>query len=84
MHGTMAGYYEVRVTGPGREQFRLFRILENAGAATLARRGLPGPTLVVIAGMRKPWRAIFSESDYLRVREMGAAYLAAQPRKIMK
>jgi hypothetical protein len=26
----MRGYYEVRAQGPGREQFRLFCILENA------------------------------------------------------
>jgi hypothetical protein len=24
MHGTMGGYYEIRVTGPGRAQYRLF------------------------------------------------------------
>jgi hypothetical protein len=30
MHGNMGGYYEIRVTGPGREQFRLFCVLENA------------------------------------------------------
>lgn len=30
MHGSMRGYYEVRVQGPGREQFRLFCLLENA------------------------------------------------------
>jgi hypothetical protein len=30
MHGDMGGYYEIRVTGPGREQFRLFCMLENA------------------------------------------------------
>jgi hypothetical protein len=24
MHGSMGGYYEIRLTGPGREQFRLF------------------------------------------------------------
>jgi hypothetical protein len=29
MHGDMGGYYEIRVTGPGREQFRLFCMLEN-------------------------------------------------------
>ena len=29
MHGEMGGYYEIRVTGPGREHFRLFCRLEN-------------------------------------------------------
>ena len=32
MHGSMGGYYEVRATGPQREQFRLFCVLENAEA----------------------------------------------------
>jgi hypothetical protein len=27
MHGDMGGYYEIRVTGPGREQFRLFWVV---------------------------------------------------------
>ncbi len=30
MHGSMTGWHEIRLTGPGREQFRLFRLLENA------------------------------------------------------
>ena len=38
MHGDMGGYYEVRSQGPKREQFRLFCILENAGAEELQRR----------------------------------------------
>jgi hypothetical protein len=29
MHGEMTGYYEVRVSGPRREQFRLFCLLER-------------------------------------------------------
>jgi hypothetical protein len=40
MHGAMGGYYEIRVTGPGREQFRLFCMLENADKRTLTARGL--------------------------------------------
>src|SRR5215211_2591809 len=39
MHGTMAGYYEIRVTGPGRRHYRLFCILDNGTAAQLAERG---------------------------------------------
>ena len=31
MYGEMGGYYEVRVQGPGREQFRLFCLLDNGG-----------------------------------------------------
>src|SRR6516165_4708866 len=40
MHGTMAGWYEIRLTGPGREQFRLFCVLENAADEELLLRGL--------------------------------------------
>jgi hypothetical protein len=40
IHGTMGGWYEIGLTGPGREQFRLFRLLENAAPGELARRGL--------------------------------------------
>jgi hypothetical protein len=29
MHGEMTGYHEIRLTGPGREQFRLFCLLET-------------------------------------------------------
>lgn len=84
MHGDMGGYYEIRVTGPGREQFRLFCILENVDAATLAQRGLPGPVIAVVTGLRKPWRTVFTAADYRHVREMGTAYLASHPRRIMK
>ncbi len=49
MHGDMGGYYEIRVTGPGREQFRLFCVLENADERTLTARGLRGPAIAVIS-----------------------------------
>ena len=55
MHGDMSGYYEIRLTGPKREQFRLFCLLENGTVEELARRGLTGPAIAVITGMRKPW-----------------------------
>lgn len=29
MHGAMGGYYEIRVTGPGRKHYRLFCLLDN-------------------------------------------------------
>jgi hypothetical protein len=68
--------YEIRLTGPKREQFRLFCILDRDSP------GLPGPVLAVICGMRKPFRTVFSHQDYAGVREMRAAYLAASPRRI--
>jgi hypothetical protein len=53
MHGTMGGWYEIRLTGPGREQLRLFCLLENGTSDELAGRGLPRPAIAVITGMRK-------------------------------
>jgi hypothetical protein len=37
MHGNMSGYYEMRLTGPGRVQHRLFCILDNADAQGLKK-----------------------------------------------
>ena len=54
MHGTMGGWYEIRLTGPGREQLWLFCLLENGTSDELARRWLPRPAIAVITGMRKP------------------------------
>jgi hypothetical protein len=48
----------------------------------LARRGLPGPAIAVITGMRRPWRTAFSERDYLRVRDLGAEHQHNYPRRI--
>jgi hypothetical protein len=82
MHGSMGGWYEIRLTGPGREQFRLFCRLENGTADELVKRGLPRPAIAVITGMRKPWRTVFSERDYQRVRELGHEHQRNYPRRI--
>jgi len=82
MHGDMGGYYEIRVTGPGREQFRLFRLLENADKRALTARGLRGPAIAVITGMRKKTGTVFSERDYAKVRRLGNDYTAQEPRRI--
>jgi hypothetical protein len=66
MHGTMGGWYEIRLTGPGREQLRLFCLLENG---------------TVITGMRKPWRTV-SGRDYQRVRELGLEHQQNYPRRV--
>ena len=76
MHGTMTGYYEIRVSGPKREQFRLFCLLDRDGS------GLPGPAIVVLTGMRKRWMTTFAEADYRRVRALGDGYQASSPRRI--
>lgn len=82
MHGEMGGYYEVRAQGPGREQFRLFCILENGTADELARRGLTGPAIAVVTGLRKPWMTAFSEHDYESVRRLGDDHRRQFPRRI--
>ena len=83
MHGTMGGYYEIRLTGPGREQFRLFCLLENAAPAELKRRGLKGPSIVVVNGMRKRHRTTFTDRDYAKhVRAVGEDHLANFPRRL--
>ena len=76
MHGKMTGYFEVRVQGPGREQFRLFCVLDGDGP------GLPGPAIVALDGGRKPFMTTFSDSEYAKIRRLGAAYLASSPRSI--
>lgn len=82
MHGAMSGWYEIRLTGPAREQFRLFCLAENGTTSELARRGLRSASVAVIAGMRKPWRTTFSERDYRRVRALGDEYRQTYPRRI--
>jgi hypothetical protein len=82
MHRDMGGYYEIRVTGPGREQFRLFCMLENADKRTLTARGLRGPAIAVITGMRKKTGTVFSDGDYAKVRRLGSDHLEQMPRRI--
>ena len=82
MHGAMGGWYEIRLTGPRREQFRLFCLLENGSSEELAKRGLRRPAISVITGMRKPWRTAFTERDYQRVRELGNEHQRTYPRRI--
>ena len=80
MHGSMAGYYEVRVDGRDRRHHRLFCVLEREGA----RLGLGGPSLVVITGMEKPFRTTFSERDDAEVRRLGEEYRARAPRSVLR
>lgn len=82
MHGVMGGWYEIRATGPGREQFRLFCLLENGSADELAKRGLDRPAIAVITGMRKPWRTTFSDHEYEHVRHLGDEHRQNFPRRL--
>jgi Txe/YoeB family toxin of Txe-Axe toxin-antitoxin module len=80
MHGTMAGYYEVRVDGRDRRHYRLFCLLEREGA----RLGLGGPSIVVITGLEKPFRTRLSERDYACVRLLGDEYRLRVPRSVLR
>ncbi len=83
MHGTMSGYYEIRVTGPDCRHYRLFCILDNGTPQELAARGFDGPQVVVINGMVKANAALFSDREYSKhVRDLGADYRSKFPRPI--
>jgi Txe/YoeB family toxin of Txe-Axe toxin-antitoxin module len=83
MHGSMGGYYEIRVTGPGRRHYRLYCLLDNGSPEQLAERGFDGPQIVVINGLVKPNATLFSDAEYRRrVRKLGDDYLARLPRPI--
>jgi len=60
MHGTMAGYHEIRLTGPGRRHYRLFCLLDNGTPQELAARGFD-PQIGVINGMVKANTALFRD-----------------------
>ena len=75
MHGEMAGFYEVRVTGAGRRQYRLFCILDAAPPGPDRR-----PTLAIITGLVKPIAELFTDVDYTRVRALGEEYRGRSPR----
>lgn len=83
MHGDMGGYYEIRLTGPGRRQYRLFCLLDNADAAGLAKRGFEEPKIAVITGLVKASGETFSSREYKRVRALGDEYLRDFPRRIV-
>jgi hypothetical protein len=82
MHGSMSGFYEIRLSGPRREQFRLFCLLEKGSSEEIARRGLQRPAIAVITGMRKPWQTAFSGRDYQHVREFANEHRRNYPRVI--
>jgi hypothetical protein len=83
MHGEMGGFYEIRLTGPGRRQYRLFCVLDNAGARELRKRGFDRPQIALITGMVKNSGQTFSSRDYAKVRALGSQYEAQFPRSIV-
>jgi hypothetical protein len=66
MHGNMGGYYE----------------LEDAEERALTARGLRGPAIAVITGMRKKTGTVFSDRDYAKVRRLGSEHVAQTPRRV--
>jgi hypothetical protein len=84
MHGEMGGYYEIRLTGPGRRQHRLFCLLDSGSDAELAERGFDEPKIAVLTGLVKPPGTKFSNADYRRVREVGNAYRGTLPRPVAR
>lgn len=84
MHGSMAGYYEVRTTGPpNTTHYRLFCILDNGTEAELAERGFDRPQIVAINGLSKPNARLFSDADYAtHVRAHGDRYRRTIPRPV--
>lgn len=82
MHGDMGGFHEIRLTGPGRRQYRLFCVLDNSDANGLRKRGFDRPQIAAITGMVKASGRKFSERDYAKVRRLGSEYGAEFPRRI--
>ncbi len=85
MHGTMSGYYEIRTTGPGRQHYRLFCLLENGTRSELRALGFDRPQIVAINGMIKANASLFSDREYRKhVRHLGDDYVSRTPRPIAK
>ena len=78
MHGKMGGVYEIRVDGPDRHHYRLFCLLERAGADL----GLGGPSLVLVAGLDKPYQTKLSGRDYDQVLELVREFQKRNPRSV--
>jgi hypothetical protein len=83
MNGTMSGYFQVKVNGfasGARKHWRLFCLLERGSDVP----GMPGPAVVAITGMVKPFLTTFGEEDYEAVRSLGDEFRASLPRSILR
>jgi hypothetical protein len=76
MKGDMSSWFEVRVDGPKRHHYRLFRLLDYDA------QGHDRPLLVVIDGGDKPFGTTLSDSDYTEVKALGEEYRARIPRSL--
>ncbi|HVC06698.1 MAG TPA: hypothetical protein VND98_03805 [Solirubrobacterales bacterium] len=71
----MGGFYEIRLTGPRRRQYRLFCMLDNANSEGLRKRGFDQSQIAVITGMFKNSGEKFSVRDYTKVSALGSQYM---------
>jgi hypothetical protein len=82
MHGTMGGWYEIRLTGPGRPTAPAVLSTGERHQRRTGQARVSPAAIAVITGMRKPWRTVFSQRDYQRVRELGREHQQNYPRRI--
>lgn len=76
MRSGMAGWFELRVDGPGRHHYRLYCLLDYEAL------GPTKPLLVVIAGRDKPFRTTLTDRDYAQISALGQEYRARNPRSL--
>jgi len=79
----MAGYFQVKVNGfeaGARRHWRLFCLLERGVDVP----GTPGPSVVAVTGMVKPYLTAFGEEDYRSVRLLGEEFRGSLPRSILR
>jgi hypothetical protein len=67
MHDDMAGFYEVRVQGAGKNH-RLFCVLERDAG------DLGGSSIVCLGGLSKPRRTAANPRDYRAIKRYGAEF----------
>jgi hypothetical protein len=68
------------------------KIVESEAREMLTNRGqirrhfnsltLGGPSIVLLTGMAKGFRTVFSNADYAKVRRLGDEYLSRKPRSV--
>jgi hypothetical protein len=76
--GRHAGWFELRVDGPGRHHYRLTCLLDYDA------KGVEKPLLAVIDGRDKPFRTTLSDADYAAVRKLGDEYRKRIPRSLAR
>jgi hypothetical protein len=81
LSGRMAHYYQAKADGfesGQRLHYRLFCLLERPTASN----GLPGPCLIILDGMTKPYLTEFTDAEYDQIQAMGIDCLSRLPRSV--